>query len=174
MNRNCNVSMSYLRHILSNFPNAKAYIKGIDEFCNINGTVSFYKFRGKVIVVVDITGLPIAENNCNTIFALHIHDGESCTGNFAEPLANTKGHFDKKLNPHPYHTGDLPPIFSNNGDGWFAFVTDKFSINDICGKTVIIHSNPDDFTTQPAGNSGEKIACGIIKTNSNPKYRQYM
>ena len=42
-------------------------------------------------------------------------------------------------------------------------LTDRFSINDVIGKTVIIHAKPDDFTTQPSGNSDGKIACGVIK-----------
>lgn len=40
---------------------------------------------------------------------------------------------------------------------------DKFKIRDIIGKVIIIHSSPDDFTSQPSGNSGIKIACGIIE-----------
>lgn len=42
------------------------------------------------------------------------------------------------------------------------FLTDRFKVDDVIGRTVIIHDKPDDFTTQPSGNSGEKIACGII------------
>ncbi len=38
----------------------------------------------------------------------------------------------------------------------------KFTIDEIIGKTVIIHAKPDDFITQPSGNAGEKIACGVI------------
>lgn len=44
-----------------------------------------------------------------------------------------------------------------------SFLTNKFTLQDVIGKVVIIHSMPDDFTTQPSGNSGEKIACGKIE-----------
>ena len=44
-----------------------------------------------------------------------------------------------------------------------AFLSGRFTIDEIIGKAVIVHSSPDDFTTQPSGNAGEKIACGIIK-----------
>ena len=44
-----------------------------------------------------------------------------------------------------------------------AVVTDRFTISDIIGRTVVIHKSPDDFTTQPSGNAGAKIACGEIK-----------
>lgn len=42
-------------------------------------------------------------------------------------------------------------------------LTDRFRVRDIIGRTVVIHSGPDDFHTQPAGNAGEKIACGVIR-----------
>ena len=41
-----------------------------------------------------------------------------------------------------------------------SVLINKFTVNEIIGRTVIIHSQPDDFTTQPSGNSGKKIACG--------------
>ena len=43
-----------------------------------------------------------------------------------------------------------------------SVLINKFTVNEIIGRTVIIHSQPDDFTTQPSGNSGKKIACGEI------------
>jgi Cu-Zn family superoxide dismutase len=56
----------------------------------------------------------------------------------------------------------MPPLFAANGHAFSAFLTDRFSINDIIGKTVVIHDSPDDFSTQPSGNSGSKLACGQI------------
>ncbi|WP_201260037.1 superoxide dismutase family protein [Tissierella sp. P1] len=44
-----------------------------------------------------------------------------------------------------------------------SFFTDKFKPEDIIGRSVIIHQNPDDYRTQPAGNSGKRIACGVIR-----------
>ena len=44
--------------------------------------------------------------------------------------------------------------------------TDRFQPQDVVGRTVIIHDQPDDFTSQPSGNSGEKIACGEIESES--------
>jgi len=63
---------------------------------------------------------------------------------------------------HPHHAGDLPPLFGNNGYALSMFLTTRFSVSEIIGRTVILHSAPDDFTSQPAGNSGVKIACGVI------------
>jgi Cu-Zn family superoxide dismutase len=43
------------------------------------------------------------------------------------------------------------------------FFTDRFSVEDVIDKTVIIHQNPDDYRSQPAGNSGKRLACGVIR-----------
>ena len=58
--------------------------------------------------------------------------------------------------------GDLPPLLSCNGNAYMTVKTDRFKVKDIIGRTVIIHYRADDFRTQPSGDSGEKIACGII------------
>ena len=62
-----------------------------------------------------------------------------------------------------YHAGDMPPLFGTDRFAFSAFLTDRFSAEEGIGKTVIIHDSPDDFTTQPSGNSGVKIACGVIR-----------
>lgn len=59
----------------------------------------------------------------------------------------------------------MPPLFSVNGNAFLCFMTNRFKIKEVLGKSVIIHSKPDDFTTQPSGNAGEKIACGMIREN---------
>ncbi|MBP3369234.1 MAG: superoxide dismutase family protein, partial [Clostridia bacterium] len=46
---------------------------------------------------------------------------------------------------------------------FLAFVTDRFTVSEVVSKTVVIHDRPDDFTTQPSGNAGNKIACGVIE-----------
>ena len=103
------------------------------------------------------------EQNCSGgVFGFHIHEGNACTGNENDPFANAGGHYNPTNCPHPYHAGDLPPLFSNNGYAFMSVLINKFTVNEIIGRTVIIHSQPDDFTTQPSGNSGKKIACGEI------------
>ena len=75
-------------------------------------------------------------------------------------------HYNPNQCAHPYHAGDLPPLFGSNGYAFEAFLTDRFTVSEVIGRTVIIHSKPDDFSTQPSGNSGEKIACGEIRKYS--------
>lgn len=53
-------------------------------------------------------------------------------------------------------------MIKNNGYAYMSVLINKFKIKDILGKVVIIHDSPDDFKTQPSGNSGTKIACGKI------------
>lgn len=141
-------------------PRAKARMQG----SGISGEVSFFSVGKNVVVVADITGLPRNEEKCRCdIFGFHIHSGGSCGGTPEDPFADTKGHYDPDDCPHPCHAGDMPPLFGNRGSAWMAFMTDRFTVEEIIGKTVVIHNMPDDFTSQPSGNSGEKIACGVIE-----------
>ncbi|MGN0527475.1 MAG: superoxide dismutase family protein [Acutalibacteraceae bacterium] len=143
---------------------AVAFINGSPDFPQIKGRILFYGLPKGVIVRAEITGLPESKNECDSpVFAFHIHGGSECSGNAKDPFANAGTHYNPEECPHPYHAGDLPPLFGADGKAFSAFLTDRFAVREILGKTVIIHSKPDDFTTQPSGNSGEKIACGIIK-----------
>ena len=146
-------------------PYAFARIKGSNDYPHINGMAYFYKVRAGVLVSIQVSGLPLSYDICQKpIFAVHIHSGGSCTGNEADPFADAMTHYNPNDCAHPYHAGDLPPIFGVDGLGFSAFLTNRFSAEEIIGKTIIIHSAPDDFTTQPSGNSGTKIACGVISS----------
>ena len=81
-------------------------------------------------------------------------------GDGAEAFPNTGMHFNPMRTSHPEHAGDLPPLLSTHGAAWNAVYTGRFYPEEVVGKTVIIHSQPDDFRTQPSGDSGEKIAWG--------------
>ncbi len=142
-------------------PDAVALMQGR----GIRGTVKFFEQADGVLVVADIEGLPVPTEPCgNTVFAFHIHGGASCSGNATDPFADAGTHYDPNGCPHPYHAGDMPPLFAANGRAFLAFLTNRFRVSDVIGKTVIIHDRPDDFTTQPSGNAGNKIACGVISS----------
>lgn len=146
-------------------PYAFAKIKGNSEYPHINGIAYFYKVKAGVMGSLQLEGLPVSDDICQKpIFAVHIHSGGSCTGNSTDPFADAMTHYNPNNCNHPYHAGDLPPIFGANGIGFSAFLTNRFTAEEIIGKTLIIHSAYDDFTSQPSGNSGMKIACGIIST----------
>ena len=137
---------------------AVACVKGNREAPNISGVVRFFQKNDGVLVEAKISGLP--KYNKTGFFAMHIHEGGSCGGiDFSE----TEGHYNPDDLPHPYHAGDLPPLLSFSGSAYMAVMTNRFTVRDILGKSVVIHSEPDDFYSQPSGDSGEKIACGVIK-----------
>lgn len=152
--------------IMRDIPDAQAKIQGGPKHPDISGYVSFYQLQSGVLVMAEVFNLPKG-GECNSgIFGFHIHEGESCTGNESDPFADAKTHYNPYDCPHPYHAGDLPPLFGNHGYAYMTVLTDRFAAREIIGKTVIIHDRPDDFTTQPAGNSGNKIACGVILGHS--------
>lgn len=138
-------------------PEALACVSGGSQFPSIRGTVKFFSRGNGVLVVAEVCGLPDTETG---FYGFHIHEGGDCRDGFA----NTGGHFDPKQTDHPSHAGDLPPLLGCNGNAYLAVRTERFCLRDILGKTVVIHSRPDDFKTQPAGNSGQKIACGVIRS----------
>lgn len=141
----------------SNNPQAVALIHGEKETPSLLGMVKFYQKADCVVVVADIDGLP---KNGTGFYGFHIHEGTACTGN---GFSDSGSHFNPSQSPHPNHAGDLPPLMLCNGGARMAVATDRFQVTDIIGKTVIIHDSPDDFKTQPSGNAGMKIACGVIK-----------
>lgn len=142
---------------ISGKPCCAAEVRGSSAYPELMGRVSFFNVCGGSVVLAEVCGLPAS---CN-IFAMHIHSG-TCAGNESDPFADAGAHLNLKGKDHPFHTGDLPPLFSNNGYAWYAVYTSRFKPWNVKGCSVIIHAHPDDFMTQPSGNAGEKIACGRI------------
>lgn len=160
-----NPGLYFLQTALYHMPAAYAEITGNPGNGEINGIVRFYPVETGVLINAEVYGLPYSQTDCEAdIFGFHIHEGHSCTGNENDPYADAGQHYNPYSCPHPEHAGDMPPLFGNQGMAWMMYVTDRFTIADLIGRTVIIHSKPDDFTTQPSGNSGDKIACGTIQT----------
>lgn len=147
---------------------AYARVKGGNLYPNIHGVVFFDDAEGGTEVSVEVWGLPLyksAEGNNQPIGPLgfHIHDNGVCeVTNQENPFESAGGHYNPTNQPHGNHAGDFPVLFSNNGYARMNFFTDKFKPKDIIGRSVIIHQNPDDYRSQPAGNSGKRIACGVI------------
>lgn len=138
--------------------NAVAFIKGGKDAPNLTGKVKFYQKQTCVLIVADICGLPTSSSG---FFGFHIHQGGNCSG---QDFSATGSHYDPFGSPHPRHAGDLPPLLSCNGYAHLSVTTDRFCVCDVIGRTIVIHSDPDDFRSQPAGNAGSKIACGVIQS----------
>lgn len=136
-------------------PDAAAHIKGDASHPHLFGVISLYQTSlGGILFNVEINGLPKSQ-----FYGMHIHEHGDCSNDFA----NTGSHYNPSNMMHPLHAGDLPPLLSNNGYAWMAFYTDRLTLKDSIGKSIVIHSMRDDFSTQPAGDSGSKIGCGIIQ-----------
>ena len=135
---------------------ATALIRGEADAPDIRGEARFLQREDGVLVTVEVSGLP----RDAAFFALHIHEGRSCQG---RGFPNTGGHYDRRSSPHPRHQGDLPPLLNAGGRAYLSVVTDRFTVPEIIGRTLVIHSGADDFRSQPAGNAGTRIACGVIR-----------
>ncbi|HEY2094767.1 MAG TPA: superoxide dismutase family protein [Thermoanaerobaculia bacterium] len=130
-----------------------------------HGHVHFQQQKdGTVEVTVDLTGLAP-----NTTHGFHVHDKASCAdfGNAAG------GHYNPTNAPHgapdaaSHHAGDFGNVTSDaSGEVHTTFMTHSITVggmNDVNGHAVILHANPDDLTSQPSGNAGPRIACGVVQ-----------
>lgn len=114
-----------------NSNSAQAHIKGNKEYPNIDGFVYFKETREGIIVSAKIKGLPHSSNTCNDrFFGFHIHNGVSCTGNNEDEFADAGMHYNPTNCPHPFHSGDLPPLIENNGYAYMSVLINKFKIKD--------------------------------------------
>ncbi len=153
-----------------NIPQAVAQITGNSQYPDLQGQARFFStpYSG-VLIEVEVYGLPESMQNPPSesrlsnfkpyFYGMHIHEEGDCT----LPFDKTGNHYNPTNLTHPYHIGDLPPLLSSSGYAFTIFYDPLLTIDNIINRSLIIHSQPDDFTSQPAGNSGDKIACGVIQ-----------
>lgn len=140
---------------LSRRPQAIACMHGSDAFPQLCGEVRFYQCRGFVVIAAEVCGLP------DGFYGFHIHTGSKCAG--IPAFADSGGHYNPANTDHPNHAGDLPVLLSSGGAALLVFQTQRFRLRDVIDRTVIVHNHPDDYRTQPSGDSGDRIACGVIR-----------
>lgn len=132
----------------------------------IDGMVTFKRVSGGTEVTAIFYGLPDYQPGGDGQapigpFGFHIHEFGNCkVGDPSSPFEGEGGHWNPTNQPHGNHAGDLPVLFSNNGFSQMTFFTNKFQPEEVLGKTIIIHQNPDDYRTQPSGDAGKRLACG--------------
>lgn len=147
---------------------AMAEIKGGPLAPQLTGIVIFREVPGGSEVFVEVTGLPpyrppYKDQPPVGPHGFHIHECGNCqVGDPKDPFTGAGSHWNPTGQPHGNHAGDFPALFSNHGNACMIFFTDKFCVADVIGKSVVIHQNPDDYRTQPAGASGKRLACGVI------------
>ncbi len=131
----------------------------------VTGTVTFEQRGSRTIVTAEVRGLkPGAEHG------FHVHEKGDCSSGDG---MSAGGHFNPRAAPHgrydasPHHAGDMPNLRANaDGVAKLTWEDDDLTVTDgpatVVGKAVIVHRDPDDYKTQPAGNSGPRVACGVI------------
>lgn len=164
MDRKIKYNIKEFASLLMKSPDALAIMNGSKAYPKVYGVVRFYQIADGVLVAVEVYGLPKSYEACRQfVFGFHIHAGDMCDGIAHDPFSHSMGHYNPASCMHPFHAGDMPVLFGNNGYAFSVFLTNRFRLSDVIGKIVIIHKNPDDYITQPSGNAGEKIACGVIE-----------
>jgi len=131
------------------------------------GTVHFTDVGdGNIEVQVDLTAVPPG------VHGFHIHEKGDC-GNNAQ---NAGGHFNPTGTVHgapdavSHHAGDFGNVTADaNGEVHTRFTTHSISLKAVdmtnpVGRAVVLHEKADDLVSQPSGNAGARIACGVIET----------
>lgn len=145
-------------------PTAIAQVRGELSYPRIRGEVRFFQLDEGVLVQAEIDGLPVDPQPCApNLYAMHIHESGNCSGTSVDPFANVGQHYNPTGCPHPAHAGDLPTLFGNNGFAWSETYTQRFTVDDVLGRALVIHAGADDQHTQPIGLAGRKIGCGVIR-----------
>jgi Cu-Zn family superoxide dismutase len=145
-------------------PRATAQLKSAPGM-KVLGEATFEQTgSNKVAVFLFAQGL-----KANAEHGVHIHEVGDCS---ASDFTSAKGHFNPTGKPHGApgagHAGDLPMLKANaKGRGNVKYVAEGLTVtpgpNSIVGKAIVVHAGPDDQKSQPAGDSGARIACGVIQ-----------
>jgi Cu-Zn family superoxide dismutase len=140
-----------------------AQIKGTAEGSPISGTAKFEDVKGGLKVTVSLTGVTGEKH------ALHIHEFGDCSdagkaaGSHYNP--DNKPHGDALKDAKHAHPGDFGNVEVKNGSVVLEAVLPKASLNSgkhpVAGRAIVLHEKADDFS-QPVGNAGARVACGVI------------
>lgn len=147
---------------------AEAILSGTQPDTTVTGSVKFNEDNGKVKMTLDIT----VPKKANQSVAVHIHEHGDCS----DMGKGAHGHWNPTKTSHgkwgsaSFHRGDIGNVELNEeGKGTLELETDLWSISgsdstkNIINRAIIVHGGVDDFKTQPTGNAGSRIGCGVIK-----------
>jgi len=130
-----------------------------------SGSASFTQVGDKVHLVANVTGLTPGQEH-----GFHVHEAGDCSSGDG---MSAKGHFNPYGKPHgspasaERHAGDMPALRADAGgnariDTTLDVVSVKPGPASVVGRGLIVHASPDDYKTQPTGNAGARLACGVI------------
>jgi len=133
----------------------------------VMGELKFAAGAAGVTVTGDLTGL-----SASTVHGFHVHETGDCS---APDAKSAGGHLNPSNAEHGgpssdmHHLGDMPNVEADgSGHASVSATIGGATLrdggpNDLVGKAVIVHAKRDDYTTQPSGDSGDRIACGVVK-----------
>jgi len=132
----------------------------------VGGQVNFREASDHVLVTAKITGL-----KPNSEHGFHVHEKGDCS---APDAMSAAGHFNPDSQPHGHHghdarhAGDMANLVADaKGEAVVTYKVNTIRVSDgkhgILNRAVVVHANPDDYKSQPAGNAGARIACGVIR-----------
>ena len=150
-------------------PGATATLQGAPEDSDFSGTVSLTEEGGSVRVVVDLKGVDTPGKH-----AFHVHENGDCSHDTGgKHFTSAGGHFNPTGAEHacpptePRHAGDFGNIeVGADGSAHMETIVTGLSLtgaNPLTGKAVILHAKEDDCKTQPTGDAGDRLACGVVK-----------
>lgn len=131
----------------------------------VTGTATFTQHGSKVLMKVVVNGLTPG------LHAIHLHETGDCS---APDATSAGGHWNPSSENHgkwghaPFHHGDLGNLVANSkGKAQMSIESELWTLgdgkpSDVVGHAVIVHAKEDDFTTQPTGNAGGRVACGVV------------
>lgn len=130
------------------------------------GTASLMAAGDGVLIQLEATGLPASQ-----YVSFHMHEGDTCDP--ADAFESAGGHYNPEGKDHGYHAeggphaGDMPNQFVA-ADGMLKadIYNHMLSIDGddgVSGRTLVIHSGQDDYMSQPSGDAGDRIACGVVE-----------
>jgi Cu-Zn family superoxide dismutase len=151
----------------SNATHAQAAISGTYSDTTVEGSASFDQMDGKVKMVLDLT-IPAKANKS---VAVHLHEHGDCgdMGKGAHGHWNPTDKQHGKWGSSSFHSGDIGNVeLDGQGKGSLTLERDLWSIGgdsttNILNKAVIVHGGVDDYVSQPSGNAGDRIGCGVIQ-----------
>ncbi|AZQ44149.1 superoxide dismutase family protein [Nonlabens ponticola] len=134
---------------------------------DVTGSIIFTEKGDEVEMVVELVGLEEGSH------AIHLHQNGDCS---ADDASSAGGHWNPTSEDHgswgdnQHHKGDIGNLQADaEGNASLVFSTDKWCIGcddenkNIVGKGVIVHAKADDFTSQPSGAAGARVACGVVE-----------